>query len=246
MRTLRTLVCLLVVSGCFSLASAQPAPCSATDGKGIVACVAATYPEKLAITTTAQRVINMQFLRDRIIETARCAKFDVGLNLKRGGPAISNDFIAWRNGSRTEGVDIASGYDDATVPLKLQWHTYKAPDYGFPTYKAYGAVSCVVGPAPTPTPEPPTVDVNARVTALEQKLGDVNATVNALREMFLTFGQAFNSNAEVLQALVGEVNTEIENRKSQDDEHQRQLDVIKSTPIPTGCSVQFGLRCRLQ
>lgn len=37
----------------------------------------------------------MQFLRDRLIEHATCKGLTVGLNLKRGGPDISNDFITF-------------------------------------------------------------------------------------------------------------------------------------------------------
>ena len=77
-----------------------------------------------------------------MIEHAKCRGLDVGQNLKRGGPEISNDFIAWRNGGRLEGVDIASGYDDTSTRLNLQWHTYGPPDYGFPYYKAFGSPIC--------------------------------------------------------------------------------------------------------
>jgi hypothetical protein len=62
--------------------------------------------------------------------------------LKRGGPEISNDFIAWRTGGHVEGVDIASAYDDTGSTLRLQWHTYGPPDYGFPYFKAFGSANC--------------------------------------------------------------------------------------------------------
>lgn len=155
------------------LINAQAVTCDAKDGKGIVACVAATYPSKLAADVSLKdRTEAMQFLRDRIIETGRCAGLDVGLNLKRGGPSISNDFIAWRNGDITEGVDIASGYDDTSIPLKLQWHRYsKAESYGFPFYKSYGPVSCIVDPPVEPEhPVPPANDLEKRITALEQEV----------------------------------------------------------------------------
>ena len=84
----------------------------------------------------------MQFLRDRMIEHAKCRGLDVGHNLKRGGPEISNDFIAWKTNGRLEGVDIASAYDDTGRVLNLMWHRYGPPDYGFPYYKNYGSVSC--------------------------------------------------------------------------------------------------------
>jgi hypothetical protein len=90
----------------------------------------------------SQRVANMQFLRNRMIEHANCRGLDVGLNLKRGGPSISNDFVAWKTNGRVQGVDIASSYDDTRKQLNLMWHTYGPPDYGFPYYKDYGHVSC--------------------------------------------------------------------------------------------------------
>jgi hypothetical protein len=84
----------------------------------------------------------MQFLRDRIIETAKCKGLDVGLNLKRGGPSISTDFLVWRHDGRTEGVDVGAGYDDTKKPLDLMWYTYGPPNYGHPYYKDYGHVNC--------------------------------------------------------------------------------------------------------
>jgi hypothetical protein len=225
------------------LVNAQPAPCTAKDGSGIVACVAATYPEKLVAGISVDaRVKNMQFLRDRIIETARCAGLDVGLNLKRGGPSISNDFIAWRNGDVLEGVDIASGYDDATKPLKLMWHRYKKEEsYGFPFYKAYGPVVCVGQPDPTPTPIPvPTP--NADIEALKAQ----NAALLNRLEALETELRAF---ARVLHEEVAQANTRIDaeemERVSRDTGLGQEIEELRSRPIPTGCSVQFGLRCRL-
>lgn len=84
----------------------------------------------------------MQFLRDRIIETSKCKGLDVGLNLKRGGPSISTDFLVWRHDGLTEGVDIGAGYDDTSKPLNLIWHTYGPPNYGHPYYKEYGPARC--------------------------------------------------------------------------------------------------------
>jgi hypothetical protein len=84
----------------------------------------------------------MNFLRDRMIEHAKCRGLDVGLNLKRGGPEISIDFVAWRNGGRLEGVDIASAYDDPKRRLNLMWHRYGPPNYGHPFYKDFGPVNC--------------------------------------------------------------------------------------------------------
>ena len=49
---------------------------------------------------------NMEFLRDRIIEAGKCGGMDLGWNLKRGGPDISIDFLAWRRSDGEMGVDL--------------------------------------------------------------------------------------------------------------------------------------------
>jgi len=121
----------------------NPGACNSSKGSDIADCIEARYPAYLAAgVSLSRRVSNMQFLRDRMIEHAKCRGLDVGLNLKRGGPSISNDFVAWKNGGTLEGVDIASGYDDTSTRLRLQWHRYGPPDYGFPYYKAYGSANC--------------------------------------------------------------------------------------------------------
>jgi hypothetical protein len=69
---------------------------------------------------------------------------DLGRNFKRGTPVISHDFIVWRQpGQKDRGIDIASGYDDVTKPLKLTWQVF-GPDrsYGFPFYAKYPSVDC--------------------------------------------------------------------------------------------------------
>jgi hypothetical protein len=120
----------------------NPNSCNSSAGKDIAECIQARYPAYLAAGVSLDaRKRNMQFLRDRMIEHAKCRGLDVGQNLKRGGPEISNDFVAWKNGGRLEGVDIASSYDDTGKRLNLMWHTYGPPDYGFPYYKFY-AHSC--------------------------------------------------------------------------------------------------------
>jgi hypothetical protein len=121
----------------------NPSTCNSSGGSDIASCIEARYPSYLAAgVSLGRREANMQFLRDRMIEHAKCRGLDVGLNLKRGGPSISNDFIAWKTGGHVEGVDIASAYDDTHSRLNLQWHRYGPPDYGFPHYKSYGAVNC--------------------------------------------------------------------------------------------------------
>jgi hypothetical protein len=66
----------------------------------------------------------MRFLRDKIIENGLCGGMDLGWNLKRGGPELSNDFIAWGHGGGYEGVDIGFAFDDTSTVLRLQWAEY--------------------------------------------------------------------------------------------------------------------------
>jgi hypothetical protein len=118
-------------------------PCAGNTGKQIVECVEKAYPSLLAAGVSLDtRTANMKFLRDRVIETCKCKGMDVGLNLKRGGPSISTDFLVWRHGGLTEGVDIGAGYDDTKKPLNLIWFTYGPPNYGHPYYKDYGPATC--------------------------------------------------------------------------------------------------------
>ena len=114
--------------------------CASNNGFAIVACIAATYPDRLAAgVSSSQRVANMSFLRDRIIEAGKCGGLDLGHNLKRGGPDISIDFLAWRRSDGDMGVDIGTDYDNTSEPLRLSWNLA-----GFPGtfYKSYGGVSC--------------------------------------------------------------------------------------------------------
>jgi hypothetical protein len=121
----------------------NPPSCNSKDGDDIAECIESRYPGYLAAgVSLAQRKANTQFLRDRMIEHAKCKGLDVGLNLKKGGPEISIDFLAWKTGGHVEGVDIASAWDDPKKKLNLMWHTYGPPTYGHPYYKSYGSVSC--------------------------------------------------------------------------------------------------------
>jgi len=121
----------------------NPSSCNSSDGQDIADCIESRYPQYLvANISLSRREENAKFLRNKIIEHAKCKGLDVGLNLKRGGPTISVDFIAWRKSGRTEGVDVISGWDDTRRRLSLSWHTYGPPNYGHPTYKAYGSASC--------------------------------------------------------------------------------------------------------
>lgn len=125
-----------------------PVACGSASGPAIIACVANRYPEYLVPTAVgsgslARRHHNMEFIRDRIIETGICKGVDLGRNFKRGGPVISHDFIVLRQpGQRDRGVDIASGFDDVDRPLSLSWYLFPGPDFGFPFYAKYPPVDC--------------------------------------------------------------------------------------------------------
>jgi hypothetical protein len=96
-----------------------------TNPEAIVAFVAASYPDKLrARVSLDTRKANMAFLRDRIIEVGLCVGLNMGRNLKRGGPEFSFDFLAYRTGGTTWGVDLASGYDATDKPLRLHWSVH--------------------------------------------------------------------------------------------------------------------------
>jgi hypothetical protein len=101
----------------------------APNGPAIINCVMAAYPDKLrAGVSSSERLNNMEFLRNRVIETGICAGMDIGLNLKRGGPSISVDAIVWRHGY-DDIIDIGFAYDDTSRPLVLQWIPVNAPNY---------------------------------------------------------------------------------------------------------------------
>ena len=124
-----------------------PVACGSSSGQAIIACVAAAYPQYLVKTNAGsgsleRRHHNMEFIRDRVIETGICKGLNLGRNFKRGTPVISHDFIVMRT-DRDRGVDIASGYDDVNQVLRLTWQVF-GPDrsYGFPFYAKYPAVDC--------------------------------------------------------------------------------------------------------
>jgi hypothetical protein len=129
-----------------------PVPCGGSSGPEIIACVGAAYPDKLVKTSAGdfsleRRYANMEFIRDRIIETGKCKGVNLGRNNKRGTAEISRDFIVLRGsrgkGGRDRGVDIASGYDDVSSNLKLTWQVFDADkNWGHPFYSDYGPVDC--------------------------------------------------------------------------------------------------------
>jgi hypothetical protein len=123
--------------------SPSPSPgggsCASNNGPAIVSCIAAKYPDRLVGgISLAQRQENMAFLRDRIIDAGKCGGLNLGLNLKRGGPDISIDFLAWRRNDGDMGVDIGLDYDNTSVPLRLYWG-----EAGLgATFQATGAPNC--------------------------------------------------------------------------------------------------------
>ncbi|HUP38888.1 MAG TPA: hypothetical protein VM115_02120 [Vicinamibacterales bacterium] len=120
-----------------------PVSCGGSSGPSIIQCVAAAYPARLAKVSLQARKDNMEFIRDRIIETGICKGNDWGRNFKRGTPVISHDYLIERRpGQHDRGIDLASGYDDVSGPLKLTWQIKGPPDYGFPFYAKYPPVDC--------------------------------------------------------------------------------------------------------
>jgi len=113
--------------------------CASRDGHAIVACISARYPQKRApVGSLGERQANMAFLRDRIIEAGKCGGLDLGYNLKRGGPEISIDFLAWRRSDGEMGVDLGFDYDNIGTTLQLQWS-----EAGLgATYLAYPNTGC--------------------------------------------------------------------------------------------------------
>jgi len=111
-------------------APGTPAAGYPSTGPEVVAYVAAKYPEKLAAGVShAERVANMEFLRDRVIETGLCGGMLLAWNLKRGVGPRSIDAIDWRHGEAdiNDVVDIASDYDNTAVPLRLHWIVVSGP-----------------------------------------------------------------------------------------------------------------------
>jgi hypothetical protein len=96
--------------------------CALPSGPQIIACIQAKYPDKTApVSSLGKRQENMMFLRDRIIEAGQCAGMNYGWNLKRGGPDLSIDVLAWKRADGNMGVDIGLDYDNIGTVLKLVW-----------------------------------------------------------------------------------------------------------------------------
>lgn len=124
-----------------------PVACPSSAGVELVKCVGRAYPAYLVATeqgdnSLERRKVNMAFIRDRVIETGICKGVDLGRNNKRGGPEISYDFLVWRS-DRDRGVDIATGYDELKLPIRLKWQVFGADEnYGYPYYNKYPQVDC--------------------------------------------------------------------------------------------------------
>ena len=129
-----------------------PVSCGSSAGAEIVKCVGKAYPAYLVPTeqgdrSVERRKVNMAFIRDRIIETGICKGLDLARNFKRGGPEISYDFIVLRSNvgrnGRDRGVDLATGYDEVKLPIRLKWQVFDSDEnWGFPYYAGYPSVDC--------------------------------------------------------------------------------------------------------
>jgi hypothetical protein len=92
----------------------------------------ARYPEKLAAhVSDRQRNANMEFLRDRVIETGICGGMDLAWALKpRAGSPRSIDSIIHRQGGVDSTIDIGNAFDDLSRPLRLMWLVSHGSSYG--------------------------------------------------------------------------------------------------------------------
>jgi hypothetical protein len=110
-----------------------------TTGDQVIAWAQAHYPDYLK--PSSNRVSNMMFLRDRMIEAGNCGGMKLGYNAKRGGPEISVDYITENVGGRWVGVDIAHDYDNQAITLQLTWA--EQPDDPYASYTPYtGTLPC--------------------------------------------------------------------------------------------------------
>ena len=107
-------------------------------GPEVVARIAAMYPERLAEgVSREERLANMEFLRDRIVEVGTCSGLTLAWNRKMNGQR-SIDAINWDDTDKhaIEVVDLAMDYDNTDVPLKLQWAVVHGPA-GWDPYPAH-------------------------------------------------------------------------------------------------------------
>lgn len=95
----------------------------------VVVRVMARYPERLAEGVTHdERIANMEFLRDRVIEVGICGGLNLAWNRKQNG-VRSIDAINWRHGDEdvNDVVDLALDYDNPDRPLTLHWVVTDGP-----------------------------------------------------------------------------------------------------------------------
>jgi len=111
-------------------------------GEGVIQYVTDTWPDyRRPVGSLGERQANMDFLRDRVIETGICWGMQFAWNLKRGGPEVSKDYITQFKDGRWQGVDIAFDYDNHGNWLVLQWAEH--PDDPFATHGGYSPMpSC--------------------------------------------------------------------------------------------------------
>ena len=113
--------------------------CASTNGEAIVRCVEAAYPDKTAAGVSLdQRIANMEFIRDRVIEAGICGGLDLAWNQKRGVGPRSIDAIAWRHNGVDDVVDLGAAYDDTSRKLGIQWIIVPGP----PGYERYPRPAC--------------------------------------------------------------------------------------------------------
>lgn len=93
-----------------------------SDGPSLISYIEDKYPSRLAPTSTLdQRLANTEYLRDRLIEAGICGGMQLALNLKRGGPEISIDFVAYKKNGTWVGVDFASASKVYGSTMSLYW-----------------------------------------------------------------------------------------------------------------------------
>jgi hypothetical protein len=119
-----------------------PAGAYPKTGPGVIQYVSDTYPDyRRPVGSLGERQANMEFLRDRVIETGICWGMQLAWNLKRGGPEKSLDYITQFKDGRWQGVDIGFDYDNTSTWLELTWGEH--PDDAYATYGGYGPMpSC--------------------------------------------------------------------------------------------------------
>jgi hypothetical protein len=98
-------------------------------GPAVVAYIASVFPEQLRpVPSDDERIVIMEWLRDRIIEAGICGGLDLARNLKRGVGPHSIDALAWRQpDGDVEVIDLAVGYDENENHLELHWLEVPGP-----------------------------------------------------------------------------------------------------------------------